>query len=187
MILEKTTTDEIPDQLKTIIELFYDKYGLFITQHVINPESKEYEACSFLLNEKKVIYRQAKITPTKSGQFVTVWRRNAVGITAPFDSKDVLDFIIITVKTATQLGQFIFPKAVLATKGILTHNGKEGKRGIRVYAPWDSVSSKLALQTQAWQTDYFLKLDDRNSFDIVKAKALLELKKSLKRLYYSKT
>jgi hypothetical protein len=177
MILENTSTDTYPNHLKTIKELFYNKYGLSITQLVINPESKEYEACSFLLNEKKVVYRQAKITPTKAGQFVTVWKRNALGITAPFNSKDVLDFIIITVKTATQLGQFIFPKAVLATKGILTHNEKDGKRGIRVYAPWDSVSSKQAIQTQAWQTDYFLALDDSNSFDIVRAKALLELKK----------
>ncbi|PKH67463.1 hypothetical protein CXF59_08655 [Flavobacterium sp. ALD4] len=33
-----------------------------------NHESKEYAASSFLLSDKKNIYRQAKITPTKPGQ-----------------------------------------------------------------------------------------------------------------------
>ncbi|PKH67462.1 hypothetical protein CXF59_08650 [Flavobacterium sp. ALD4] len=27
---------------------------------------------------------------------------------------------------------------------------------MRVYAPWDSVTSKKALQTQKWQRDFFL-------------------------------
>jgi len=173
MILENTSTDTYPNHLKTIKELFYDKYGLSIAQLVINPESKEYEACSFLLNEKKVVYRQAKITPTKAGQFVTVWKRNAVGITAPFDSDDSVDFIVITVKTDTQLGQFIFPKAILITKGILTYNGKDGKRGMRVYPPWDFVSSKQAMQTQSWQTDYFLQLNNENTMNQMRAKDLL--------------
>lgn len=173
MILQHSTSHSIPNQLKIIKELYYDKYGLPITQLSINPESKEYEACTFLLNKKMIVYRQGKITPTKVGQFVTVWKRNKAGITAPFDTKDILDFIIITVKTDTQLGQFIFPKAVLITKGILTHNGKEGKRGIRVYAPWDRVSSKQAIQTQSWQTDYFLQLDEENKIDQMRIKELL--------------
>src|SRR5688500_18422013 len=33
-------------------------------------ESKEYCACSFEMNDKKIIFRVAKITPTKIGQFV---------------------------------------------------------------------------------------------------------------------
>ena len=173
MTFENTSTDTFPNQLKTIKELYYDKCRLQISQLSINPESKEYEACSFLLNEKRVAYRQAKITPTKAGQFVTVWKRNAVGITAPFDSTDTFDFMVITVKTDTQLGQFIFPKAVLITKGILAHNGKGGKRGMRVYAPWDSVNSKQAMQTQSWQTDYFLQLNNENTMNQMRAKELL--------------
>jgi hypothetical protein len=39
----------------------------------------------------------------------------------------------------------------LADKGIITKNGKEGKRGIRVYPPWDIATNKQAEKTQRWQ------------------------------------
>ena len=47
---------------------------------------------------KKIQHRVSKITPTKNGQFVTLWKRNQNGITEPFDINDEIDFIIITVK-----------------------------------------------------------------------------------------
>lgn len=59
------------------------------------------------------------------------------GITEPFDFLDEIDFFTITARCGKNLGQFIFPKSVLANKGIITLNGKSGKRGIRVYRLWD--------------------------------------------------
>ena len=156
MTVEKNTM--YPHQLHKIKQLYYDPSGAVISQFEANPESKEYQACSFLLNNKKVIYRQAKITPTKTGQFVTIWKRNAAGITAPFDSEDAIDFFIITVQDNELLGQFIFPREVLSAKGIITHNNKGGKRGMRVYPPWNTVTSKQALVTQNWQAAYFYEL-----------------------------
>lgn len=133
----------------------YLKCGFTLKNLQMHSESSEYAACSFELNNYKVEYRVSKITPTKTGQFVTIWKRNNEGITIPFDFSD-LDFIIITSKNNDQIGQFIFPKSVLAQKGIITKNSKSGKRGIRVYPPWDTVMSKQAEQTQRWQTNYFV-------------------------------
>jgi len=36
----------------------------------------------------------------------------------------------------------------LADKSIISKNGKLGKRGIRVYPPWDMVTNKQAEKTQ---------------------------------------
>ena len=161
MTLEKNIN--YPHQLHNIKQLYYDPSGAIISQFVLNPESKEYEACSFCINDKKVIYRQAKITPTKSGQFVTIWKRNEQGITAPFDSEDAFDFFIITVQQNELIGQFIFSKTVLIANGIISHNNKGGKRGMRVYAPWDDVNSKQAKQTQNWQMNSFILLNKNDS------------------------
>lgn len=168
-----TTLNSIPSDLKVVKELVYDKCGFDLTNLKQNSESIEYGACSFGLNGKTVQYRISKITPTKNGQFVTIWKRNKDGITEPFDILDDLDFIIITSKSGNNFGQFIFPKSVLADNGIITRNGKEGKRGIRVYPPWDIPTSKQAIKTQSWQTEYFLTIKNDNSTDLDLGKKLL--------------
>ena len=151
-----------PD-LKIAKELVYDQCDFNLTDPNFNTESLEYGACSFGLNGMKIQHRVSKITPTKTGQFVTIWKRNTKGITEPFDILDDLDFIIITSRSDDNFGQFIFPKTVLADKGIITKNGKEGKRGIRVYPPWDIATNKQALKTQSWQTKYFLTITATNT------------------------
>ena len=145
--------------LKTVKELLYDKCEFSLTNLKVHTESKEYGACSFKLNGKIVEYRDSKITPTKTGQFVTIWKRNNQGITAPFDLSDGFDFVVITAKSGENLGQFIFPIAVLTENGIVSQNGKSGKRGIRVYPSWDKVTSKQAEKTQHWQIAYFVLLN----------------------------
>lgn len=154
------------NHLKVVKELVYDNCGLVITNLKSNMESVEYGACSFELNGKKIEYRVSKITPTKNGQFVTIWKRNNVGITEPFAVTDSLDFIIITVKSDENFGQFVFPKAVLANHGIVKINGKDGKRGIRVYPPWDIAVNKQAQKTQQWQLKYFLTIKQDNTTDL---------------------
>jgi len=168
MTVGKTITNVniLPNELKSVKELVYDNCGFELTNLNLSTESLEYGACSFELNKKKIQFRVAKITPLKTGQFVTIWKRNKDGITKPFDISDELDFIIIAAKRENNLGQFIFPKLVLAEKGIITVNNKEGKRGIRVYAPWDTVTNKQAKKTQTWQTKYFLTIGDENSINM---------------------
>ena len=160
--------------LKIAKEMVYDPCNFNFKNLEWNSQSLEYGACSFELDDKKIQHRVSKITPTKNGQFVTIWKRNQDDITEPFDINDEIDFIIISARSGNNFGQFIYPKSVLANKGIITQNGKSGKRGIRVYPPWDKPESKEAEKTKDWQLDYFLTITTDDSTDIVLAKKLLE-------------
>jgi hypothetical protein len=166
--------NSIHSDLNVVKELVYDKCGFDLTNLKQNVESKEYGACTFELNGKRIQQRFSKITPTKTGQFVTIWKRNIDGITEPFDTSDDFEFVIITARNDHHFGQFIFPKSVLADKRIITRNGKEGKRGIRVYPPWDITTNKQAEKTQSWQTKYFLTIKNDNTTDLDLTKKLLK-------------
>ena len=174
MKFENTLTimNRFHNDLKIVKELVYDKCSFDLTNLKLNSESVEYGACSFVLNGKKIQHRVSKITPTKTGQFVTIWKRNQVGIIEPFDIADDIDFIIITARRGDNFGQFVFPKHVLADKGIITQNGKEGKRGIRVYPPWDIATNNQAVKTQSWQIKYFLTIKNDNTTDLDLTKKL---------------
>jgi len=161
-----TKTNLLNPDLKLVKDRVYDPCGISLTNYVISRESVEYGACSFELNGRFIQHRVAKITPTKAGQFVTIWNRSQDGKTEPFDSSDDIDFIIITARKGDSFGQFIFPKALLTEKGIITHNCKDGKRGIRVYPPWDSMASTQAKQTQSWQRKYFLEVGNDELLDL---------------------
>lgn len=164
------TEIQLHNDLKIVNELVYEKCGFGLTNFKLNSESVEYGACSFEVNGHTIEHRVSKITPTKTGQFVTIWKRNKNGITAPFDISDNIDFVVITSKRDHDIGQFIFPKSVLAEKGIISQKDKEGKRGIRVYPSWDTTTNKQAEKTQSWQTRYFftIKDDNTNNLDWVK-------------------
>ncbi|MGE5106589.1 MAG: MepB family protein [Sphingobacteriales bacterium] len=151
--------------------LVYDKCGFDFTELVTEDESQEYGASTFRLNRMKVKFRISKITPTKTGQFVTIWKRNQEGITQPLDLTDEIDFVVISSRNGDNFGQFIFSKSLLLDKGIMTAN-KEGKRGIRVYPPWDTASNKQAEKTQSWQIKYFLTIHKDNSTDLALTKKL---------------
>ncbi|WP_235942203.1 MepB family protein [Aquirufa beregesia] len=79
---------------------------------------------------------------------------------------DDVDFIVITSKNGNNTGQFIFPTSVLANKGIISQNGKDEKRGIRVYPNWDIVRNKQAEKTQNWQRKYFVTIGSDNSAEL---------------------
>ncbi len=74
---------------------------------------------------------------------------------------------------STHSGQFIFPKSILLVKGILSDGEKDGKRGFRVYPPWDKAVNKQAKQTQQWQLQYFTD-SSGGVFENDKAAALLK-------------
>jgi hypothetical protein len=151
-------------------KLLFDVCDVEITELTPEDESKEYGACMFKLNGIFVKFRVAKTTPTKTGQFVTIWKRNAAGITEPFHISDNIDIVMISSRGNEKYGVFIFPKSALVSQGVMSTNTKEGKRGIRVYPPWDKATNKQAEKTQKWQTDYFLDLTNNNPIDILLAK-----------------
>jgi len=61
--------------LKLVNELAYLPSGLELKSIKIDSESKEYGAATFTLNDKKINFRIAKVTPTKVGHFVAIWKR----------------------------------------------------------------------------------------------------------------
>lgn len=148
----------IPDFLLETNELVFKTIGLELKSICIEKESAAYTACEIVLHDKKILFRTAKTTPTKTGQFVTLWKRIEKGPIAPFSITDQIDFVIINTTTATHFGQFVFPIEVLINQGIISTETKEGKRALRVYPPWDITTSKQAQKTQEWQLDYFLKI-----------------------------
>ncbi len=162
----------IPNILLKTKTLVFDPCSFEITHAALEKESTDYDACQFELNTFKILFRAAKITPTKVGQFVTVWKRTAKGPIEPFHISDAIDAIIINTKSGDNFGQFVFPKSVLLHRGILTTDLKEGKRAIRVYPPWDITTSKQAQKTQKWQLDYFLKIPIDQPVDLERAKLL---------------
>ncbi|BDD10832.1 hypothetical protein FUAX_32640 [Fulvitalea axinellae] len=140
----------------------YSKCGLVISNVRTESEGKEYHACRFELNGLKIISRNGKVTPKKAGQFVTFWKRNQEDITEPFHVSDPIDFYVITVEDKDRLGQFVFPKTALIKNGILSTDKKEGKRGFRVYPPWDKAGNKQAEKTQQWQLAFFFETGGEN-------------------------
>lgn len=96
------------NDLKIAKELVYDKCSFILTNPNFDAESKAYGACSFELNGKTVQYRAAKITPTKTGQFVTIWKRNTDGITEPFSVSDNIDLIVISARCEGTLVNLFF-------------------------------------------------------------------------------
>lgn len=164
----------LPKNLLTAKELVYDICGFECSEPQPEKESQEYDAFDFKIGESQIKFRSAKITPTKTGQFVTLWKRNTNNIIEPFDYKDDIDFVIVSVQKEDLLGQFIFPKEILLKKGVFTSETKEGIRATRVYPPWDETTSKQAQKTQKWQLDYFLSVSDKT--DLNRAKHLLDKK-----------
>lgn len=153
--------------LQLIDETVYRKcdYRLHALQNEL--ESREYGGCKFLLDKRILLSRNAKVTPKKIGQFVTFWKRIDGGPIQPFDKTDSVDFLVVNVANETEFGQFVFPKSTLVKQGIISTPEKEGKRGFRVYPPWDVVESKQAKRTQNWQLEFFLEIGDSIDMELV--------------------
>lgn len=120
-------------------------------------ESADYGACRAALHGKRLVLRVAKTTPTKIGQFVTVWKRpHPDADIAPLDEADSVDAVVIAVAADARHGFFIFPRSVLIERGVMSRAGQGGKRALRVYPPWCAPESGQALRTQRWQAQWFV-------------------------------
>lgn len=163
--------ENAPFDLLQAKELVYDSLGLVLTNFSLESESQEYNACRFQLNNHRIIFRTAKITPTKIGQFVTFWKREENGPIMPFDLADPIDFFVMSVRNGKSLGQFVFPREVLLKHGVISKDGRGGKRALRVYPAWDSSDSEQAKRTQSWQLNYFYEI--RPNFEVDTCKSFL--------------
>jgi hypothetical protein len=162
----------MPNELLFAKKILFDKLNLRLSDFKFDKESREYEASTFRLDQKMVLYRRAKITPTKTGQFVTFWKRNQKKITEPFSDFDKFQFLIVAVINHENIGFFLFSQKVLIEQGILSTKQIEGKRAFRVYAPWDKAENKQSIKTKKWQSECFLNLSE-NKVDLDIGKKLL--------------
>ncbi|MFD0342615.1 MepB family protein [Streptomyces sp. NPDC127117] len=168
--------------------LVYDPSGLVCSRPVPEAESAEYGAHGFTVDGSAVRFRVARTTPTKVGQFVTVWKRPADGgPIRPYDSGDPVDLFVISTRDTGDggagdgtgstggiggFGQFVFPRAVLRERDIVSTDGVGGKRGFRVYPPWVTTTNRQAGRTQEWQVEHFLPVPDGEPADPDRCRAL---------------
>ena len=158
--------NEILNYIKSEV---YDKCSFAITNYQTELEGKDYDACRYELSgNKTIISRTAKITPTKIGQFVTLWKRDNNGISTPHSITDEFDFVIINTKDGEKVGQFVFPKSAMITHGIISSDAHEGKRGFRVYPSWTNPNNRQAVATQKWQLKYFYLIDSDSNIEKIK-------------------
>ncbi len=162
----------LPGDLLRAKALLYDPSGLACSQPVPEAESAEYGACAFAVDGLSVRFRVARTTPTKAGQFVTVWKRSVGGPIQPFDAEDPVDLFVISCCEGERFGQFVFPRDVLRERDIVATNGSGGKRAFRVYPPWVTTTNRQARSTQTWQVEHWLRLRGDKPIDIRRARAL---------------
>ncbi len=174
----------VHEDLRAAKTSVYDPAGLACSRPVAEAESAEYAAYELTVDGRAVRFRAAKTTPTKVGQFVTVWKRSEGGPIRPFDAADPVDLFVVSTRDVSaqdvsagsraggHFGQFVFSREVLRTRDIVSSDGSGGKRGFRVYPPWSTTTNRQARSTQAWQSEYFLLLDEDRPLDVTRARAL---------------
>lgn len=165
----------IQDDFIIAQDLLYKSCQLQYTNPIPDNENITYGACSFKVNSIEAIFRVAKITPKKIGQFVTLWKRINDGPIQPYDFIDKFEYIVISTRKDNNLGQFIFPKSALLKHGIISSNSSSGKLAIRIYPPWDIALNNQAKKTQIWQSQYFLELSNNKPIDCARAKLLYKI------------
>lgn len=92
-----------PDLLATR-DLVYNLNEFKCSQPQMEPESSEYGGYIFELNGLSIRFRVAKITPTKIGQFVTLWKRIGKGPIQPYDLSDPVEFFVISTRKDNYFG-----------------------------------------------------------------------------------
>jgi hypothetical protein len=139
---------------------------------VSESDNAEYGAAVSAVGRSTIRFRVGKLTPTKVGLFVSVWRRAAGGSTEPFPAEDDVDALVVIVREGERLGAFVFPNEVLASRGVVSVDGAGGKRGFRVYPQWSITSNPQAARSQKWQCDRFLDMGDGAAVDLQRAARL---------------
>jgi hypothetical protein len=171
-----TSTDSIHSDIHAAKNLVYNPCKFDCSTPLPEAHNAEYGAYVFSLKGLLIRFRVAKTTPTKVGQFVTLWERIGNQPIQPYGALDPADLFVISTSDGNNFGQFIFPKAALCKHNILSIDGKGGKRAIRVYSPWVKTTSRQAQKTQMWQLEYFLEIPENAPIDYARAQMLYSIK-----------
>ncbi|WP_312761577.1 MepB family protein [Epilithonimonas sp.] len=127
-------------------------------------ECEEYSGFNFKINQTNFKFRKSKLTAKKVGQFVTFWKRDLDGKTAPFDMNNDFAFYLIAIEENENFGFFVFPKVILENENLISTEQKKGKRGFRIYANRHFLTNKQAEKNKLWQTKYFTDYSDSEDF-----------------------
>ena len=167
----------LPQDLLVALRGLYQEAGVTTTgAPQREKESGEYGACRLVLAGRVVVFRVAKITPKKIGQFVTLWKRPGPSkAIVPLDSDDGVDMVVVSVANADHRGQFVFDRQTLLEYGVMSRQGQGGKRAIRVYPPWSKPAAKDALKAQQWQLRSFVSLAPADAWEPARLRQLLHL------------
>ncbi|WP_284985358.1 MepB family protein [Arthrobacter sp. fls2-241-R2A-172] len=133
-------------------------------QPIIKAEEQngDYESGVVLFGKEWWRIRTARITPTKPGAFVAVWKRDGGGSTRPFMADELMSGLMVFVEERGRFGVFRFSPSHLISLGYVTSEFHPGKRGFRVYPAWCSDLNPQASRTQRAQADAFVELPSRS-------------------------
>ncbi|WP_024602485.1 MepB family protein [Pseudoalteromonas sp. TB41] len=190
------TNDHFHDELLIILQNNFAPSGYKLPnadELIPHNQNAQYHGYAFTLNQKRIIYRKAKITPDRPGAFLALWKRPAdLSNSKPIPLANEFDYLLVAVSSDglttsnnqvanTQSGFFLFPVGLLVKKGIVTGRNQKGKTAFRVFPPWSEsralkgtgAFSNSAKVTQRWQCDYFLNQNQHGLVDLIKLNNIL--------------
>ncbi|MBO0439242.1 MepB family protein [Candidatus Enterococcus ikei] len=156
------------ESIKFISELLPEFSNESLKNMKLESQNSDYEGATFSLSNQSFRSRKAKITPKKLGYFVVFWEKDEANKNKPYDLVSAPDKLIITIFDQEKVGQFIFPKAILAKNNILISETSLGKMALRVYPDWVTGLNKNASTTQKWQRPYFINLTENRDSRLLK-------------------
>ncbi|MFQ3202170.1 MAG: hypothetical protein ACI87I_000466 [Pseudoalteromonas tetraodonis] len=190
------TNDHLHDELLIILQNNFAPSGYKLPnadELIPHNQNAQYHGYAFTLNQKRIIYRKAKVTPDRPGAFLALWKRPAdLSNFKPIPLANEFDYLLVAVSSDglttsnnqvanTQSGFFLFPVELLVKKGIVTGRNQKGKTAFRVFPPWSEsralkgtgAFSNSAKVTQRWQCDYFLNQNQHGLVDLIKLNNIL--------------
>lgn len=134
----------------------------------VEKQNEEYEGALFSIGNRTFRSRKGKRTPKKQGYFVVFWEKDQENKNKAYDFSTAPDKLIVTILEDEHAGQFIFPKAILAERAILSTEKNKGKMALRVYPSWSTPLNKTAAATQNWQLPFFADLTNICEVELLK-------------------
>ncbi|MGO4860170.1 MepB family protein [Arthrobacter sp. 2MCAF14] len=129
----------------------------------VEEQNSDYESGAARIGNEQWRIRTARITPTKPGAFVAVWKRGEGGSTRPFTAEESMSGLLVFVEGQERFGVFQFTKAHLISLGYVSSDLHPGKRGFRVYPAWCTDLNPQASRSQRAQGAAFSELPPSNA------------------------
>jgi hypothetical protein len=117
----------------------------------VEEQNSDYQSGVVRIGKEQWRIRTARITPTKPGAFVALWKRGEFGSTRPFTSDESMSGLLVFVEDQERFGVFRFTTAHLISLGYVSSELHPGKRGFRVYPAWCTNLNSQASRTQRAQ------------------------------------